>query len=437
MAKLKLTYQQAAAAELIEDWYKTYKQSGKQIFVLSGYAGTGKTTLVNYIIDKILKIKPSQVAFATPTGKAAAVLIQKGSPATTIHRLIYSAVEHEYETEINGRTVKGRKIEFVKRKNIGNYKLIVLDEISMVNKKMMEDLLSYGIPILATGDLAQLPAIASESHNLLENPDFNLTEIVRQAKDNAILYVATQARNGESIAFGEYNDGEVIVIDRNMLTSKQFTKYLLEADQVICGKNTTRIKLNKLIRELKGYKDRYPGDGEKLICELNNYEIDFNDQYSLVNGMSGTVTNFKILDEDLKLATITFTPDFVDAPVNHILIESKIFYTNEYKYEKHQNIYFMFDGTYRLQRKIYKSDYPDDATYKKKMRDEFMNKKKAIATFMINQFDFGYAITCHKSQGSQWDNVVVIDESNVFGKEANRFLYTAITRAAKRLILIR
>ena len=437
MANITLTTQQSIAADRIEDWYNTYKQSGKQIYVLSGYAGTGKTTLLNYLIKKTLKIKPTQVAFATPTGKAAAVLIQKGCPATTIHRLIYSAVEHEFETVINGKTIKGRKIDFVKRKSIGNYKLIILDEISMINKKIMEDLLSYGIPILATGDIGQLPAIAAESHNLLENPDYNLTEVVRQAKDNAILEVATRAREGRPIAFGDYNDGEVLVIDKNMLTSKQFTTYLLEADQVICGRNTTRVKLNKLIRQLKGYTDNLPHDGEKLICELNNYEIDFNDEYSLVNGMGGYVTDFKIIDESLKLAVVTFTPDFINCPVKNILTEYNVFETNSYKYEKHQNVYFMFDGSYRLQRNIYKDGSVSDALYKKQIREEFLAKKKAIATFMINQFNFGYAITCHKAQGSQWDYVVVIDEHNTFGKDGDKWLYTVITRAAKKLVIIR
>jgi ATP-dependent exoDNAse (exonuclease V) alpha subunit len=97
----------------------------------------------------------------------------------------------------------------------------------------------------------------------------------------------------------------------------------------------------------------------------------------------------------------------------------------------------MFDGSYRLQRNIYKDGSVPDAVYKKQVREEFLAKKKAIATFMINQFNYGYAITCHKAQGSQWDYVVLIDESNVFGKDATRFLYTAITRAAKKLVIIR
>ena len=430
-----LTKQQDRAADMIEVWYNSYKETGKQIFVLSGYAGTGKTTLINYVINKVLNLKPEEVAFATPTGKAASVLIQKGSPATTIHRLIYSAVERDFETVINGKTIKTKKIEFVKRRNIGKYKIIILDEISMINKKIMEDLLSYGLPILATGDIGQLPAIAAESHNLLDNPDFNLTEIVRQAEDNAILNIATKAREGKPIAFGNYND-DVIVIDRNMLNNAEFATFLLGADQVICGKNATRVKLNKLIRHLKGYSGNTPQDGEKLICELNNYEIDFNDEYSLVNGMSGTIKNFKVIDDDLKLATLSFTPDFIDSTVDGILVESSVFENDKFLYEKHQNIYLMFDGSYRLQKRIYSSK-DNDELYKKQLREEFLTKKKAIGTFMINQFNYGYAITCHKAQGSQWDYVVVIDESAIFGKDKDRFLYTAITRAAKKLVIIR
>jgi exodeoxyribonuclease-5 len=147
-----LNKQQQEAVDLIVKWYKNYPNNKKQIFTLAGLAGCGKSFLVNYIVKNIFKFKDNEVAFATPTGKASSVLIKKGSDSTTIHRLIYSPIITDIETVVNNKTIHSKKIEFTKRKNIGSYKLIVLDEISMIGKKIMDDLLSYGIPILATGD---------------------------------------------------------------------------------------------------------------------------------------------------------------------------------------------------------------------------------------------------------------------------------------------
>lgn len=426
--------QQFEAIVKICDWYKTQTKQ-KQIFVLSGYAGTGKTTLINHIINDIFKLNKNEVAFATPTGKAASVLIQKGANATTIHRLIYCPVIKERDTEINGKCFHTKKVEFVKRKDIGSYKLIVLDEISMVGKKIMEDLLSYGVPILACGDKAQLPAILTDSHDLLQKPDYMLTEVVRQSKDNAIIDIATKVRLGQPILDGNYNN-QVYVINRHDLTNNEFINFLLEADQVICGKNNTRIKLNEIIRKNKNIKSTLPIDGEKIICDLNNYDCDFDDRYSLVNGMSGTVSNFKILDEKLKLATISFKPDFCKETKNNMLIEYDIFNNNEYKYEKHQEVYLMGDGSYCLATPMYKLSNKNPE-HKNLIRKEFLVKKMAIGTFMINQFQYGYAISCHKAQGSQWDYVVVIDEHKAFSNDGDKWLYTAITRAAKKLVIIR
>jgi len=434
---ITLNKQQEEASKLIEDWYNNYKTTGKQIFVLAGFAGTGKTTLVNYLIENIIKIPKNKVAFATPTGKAASVLIQKGSEATTIHRLIYAPIINEFENTINGKTVHSKKIDFVKRHDIPKYKLIVLDEVSMVSKKIMEDLLSFGIPILATGDIGQLPAIMAEAHDLLQKPDYNLTEIVRQAEDNAILKVATMARLGEIIPLGDYN-GDVQVYDSKLLTDSELKKILLEADQVICGTNSKRTKLNFNIRKLKDHNKPLPDDDEKLICELNNYEIDFDSKYSLVNGMQGYVKNFKVLDSKLKLATISFKPDFLDQYVDNILIEYGVFENNKYMYDKHQSVYLMYDGSYKIVSPMFKQSKDENKEdYLKKIRHEFIMKKQALATAVLNQFQYGYAITCHKSQGSQWDSVVIIDEHDIFNQDGNKWLYTAITRAAKKLVIIR
>lgn len=145
-----LNSQQETAKNLIVDWWET-KKDKKQIFVLAGYAGTGKTFLVNYLIKYILKIQEEMVAYVAPTGKAASVLIQRGAKnAITIHKLIYNRVEKEYENEVNGKILKTKRFEFIKKPTIPNYKLIIVDEVSMVDEKIMKDLLSFGIPMICT-----------------------------------------------------------------------------------------------------------------------------------------------------------------------------------------------------------------------------------------------------------------------------------------------
>ena len=438
MEEVKLNKQQEEAVKLIKDWYNGFPNNKKQIFTLAGLAGCGKSFLVNYIVKNVFKFKDSEVAFATPTGKASSVLIKKGSDSTTIHRLIYSPIIKDIETTINNKTIHSKKIEFSKKKSIGTYKLIILDEISMIGKKIMDDLLSYGIPILATGDCGQLPPVAQEGHNLLSNPDYNLTEIVRQAKDSQILTIAHKARVGETIESGNYND-EAIVIDRATINDKAFINYLTTADQVICGTNNTRIKLNTLIRKVNKHTKKLPDNDEKLICELNNYEVQFkDDRFYLVNGLQGYVKNFKILDEKLKLATISFKADFLDDWVDNLLIDYSVFETNNYKYDKHQEVYLMSDGTYKIAQPKWKMSKTDNQEeYKKYMTIEYLNKKRSLGTFMINQFQYGYAISCHKSQGSQWDTVVIIDEHKTFRQDGAKWLYTAITRAAKKVVIIR
>lgn len=409
----------------------------EELYLSNDFIVTHNTTLINYIIKNELGLQQEEVAFATPTGKAASVLLQKGASATTIHRLIYTTIEKEYKIKLNNKEITSKKIEFIKKPSIGNYKLIVLDEISMVNKKVMADLLSYGIPILATGDLGQLPPVASEENSLLFNPDYNLTDIVRQNEDNAILDIATAARLGNNINFGNYND-QVIVIDRNTLTNDMFKYYLTHCDKIICGLNKTKIKLNKLMRTYLGHTSPLPEDNEVITCDLNNYEIVYEDQYPLVNGMMGYIKDFKIVDEKLKLATISFKPDFLDKYNINILIDYNMFQNDSFLYDKHTLAYIFTDGSFDIRRfNFKKNENESKKSYYNRLCNEYEKRHRALGDFMINQFEYGYVCSCHKAQGSEWDTVVVIDEHKAFGADANKWLYTACTRAKKKLIIIK
>ena len=228
--EIVLNPQQIEAKDKILNWWK-YQKEEKQYFVLSGYAGTGKTFLAKHIVSNYLNIPEEKIAFVAPTGKAALVLIQRGAySASTIHSLIYNRVEKEYKNEINGKLVKTKRMEFVKKPSIPKYEIIILDEVSMVEEDIFKDLLSYGIPMICLGDPCQLPPITKDN-GALSKPDFTLTQIVRQSEGNSIIKIATMARNKEKIPTGNY--GNVLVLNKNSISEEQMRKILLGADQIL------------------------------------------------------------------------------------------------------------------------------------------------------------------------------------------------------------
>lgn len=436
-----LTNQQEEARKKIIEWYSSIATSNKQVFVLSGYAGVGKTFLINQIIDD-LGLLPQQVAYGTPTGKAASVLIQKGRDAATIHRLIYTPVDEEYETKVGGDVIKSHRVKFVKKDSIPNYKLIILDEVSMVDETMMKDLISFAIPILATGDPGQLPPIQGRNP-LMENPDYFLTEIVRQAEGDPIVKLATQVRNGEGIRYGNY--GSVLVLDKSTLPQPMLQSLLLKADQIICGTNSTRIHLNNEVRRYRGIdilKDKYPMDGEKVICTVNNWEVylDEMQNYNLVNGTIGVVSDVDVQDKILNIGTLSFKADFLadENPVSEILFDSGIFLNDEYTFDMHQKALVLPNNKYRLKKYFSKKgENESHEDFQKRIRQMIIDSKESLDEQQINRFDYAYAISCHKAQGSEFDKVVVFDESHIFGESSEKWLYTAITRAKKKLVIIR
>ena len=432
-----LNTQQSEAALLIKKWFQT-KNKQKQVFFLSGYAGTGKTFLVNFLINNILNLDSEDVVFCAYTGKAVSVILQKGEhDAVTIHKLIYNTVEKEYE--VDGKKIK--KVEFIRKPSIPNYKLIVLDEVSMVDKKIMNDLLFYGIPILACGDKAQLPPVGGYQLDFLEKPDYTLTEIVRQSEENTIVRIATKARNGEYIPTGNY--GDVVVINKDTISDEYMKKILLGMDQIICGTNKTRFMLNDLVRSYHGYPDLEPQYGEKLICTSNNWAVTFgeDDKFSLVNGTIGYVNGYRHMHSVDDIAKIDiFRPDFIDNDVDaiyDILVDSSLLEKNERKHDLGSKIFKMSDGSYKIKSKPVRLPNESRMKFMSRVKESVMASRNAESEEAINFFEYAYAISCHKSQGSEWDKVVVFDESHIFGKEANRWLYTAITRAKKKLIIIK
>lgn len=357
----------------IQWWFDPHK---KNIFVYSGLAGTGKSTCVNALVQ-LLGINKYQALYSTLTGKASIVLRSKGCYSNTIHSVFYRVcVDQE-----TGQTY------FAKRKSInGCIKLIIIDEVSMVDGKMMEDILSFGIPVLALGDPGQLPPLFHPNPYIL-HPDVMLTQVMRQAGESGILKLARYAREGRKLPYGKCLESEVIHIDE----IKDIEKY----DMVLCWSNKRRNEINKIIRDKLGYSkiSKYPLNGEKLVClrnDLNN-EIIYQDDIIVnpVNGMCCFSVGDAIdYDKTADYVEMTFRPDFMHGP-------------NDYFHVNVSKVPF---------------DTPDDVNPMEICRDHVL-------------MSFGYCITVHKSQGSSWPRVLVIDDYRGRKDQYAQWIYTACTRS--------
>lgn len=358
---MKMSQQQEAALKHVGDWLK---HGHSPIFRLFGYAGTGKTTIAQYL--------DAYCVYAAYTGKAALMLRKKSCVgASTIHGLIYKPISQKDGT-----------IDFILDRETSPAAacdLIVIDECSMVDNQLAKDLLSFKKPILVLGDPAQLPPVAGTGFFINEKPDFMLTEIHRQAKDDPIIHLATRVREGHKLELGNY--GESRVIQRKKVTEQE----VLSHDQLIVGLNKTRVGSNMKIRKLKNLDPKEPVVGDKLVCLRNNR------QKGLYNGGIFTISRkTPTTDARSYYKFVIDNDDFEDAASQHI----------------------------NAVKSIFAGENPQKLDYRK--------------TKHLDIFDYGYALTCHKSQGSQWDSVLTLDESGIF-EQPEKWLYTAITRAATKL----
>ena len=378
---MELTSGQEKALKIAVERYKN-----KDAYtVIAGYAGTGKTTLVQYII-KELKLHDEQVVFISFTGKAALVLKNKGCPnAMTAHKLLYFSEENPDGTFTH---TPRRKLE---RK----YSLIVCDEASMLPQEMIDLLLSHSVHVLFLGDSEQLPPIDSDQ-TILNNPHVFLDEITRQALDNPIIKLSMDVREGKSFKYG--GDKRCRVIDKDKVSNA----LLLGADEIIVGKNNTRHEMNAYLRRIK-WEDKYsiePIDGDKCICLKNNWNTVGSDGDPLINGQIGHIENVSVVEMHPygKVIYADFVSDS-GGIYRDLMIDYKL----------------MVDGTPTINSENWR---------------DFSGWPKPY------QFAYAYAITCHKSQGSEFDRVIVYDEAFGDMEQKKRWRYTAITRAAKQLVIV-
>lgn len=415
--------QQVDAINKITDWF----QSDSQVFRLFGYAGTGKTTLARHIVDQL----GVTALFAAFTGKAAYVLRSKGCDgASTIHSLIYSpqekvraklnelesllaAEEDPDEREMLARAIKVEEDrlatpDFILREDspLDGAPLLVLDEVSMVGTRIAADLLSFGCKILCLGDPAQLPPVDGGGYFINAPADHLLTDIHRSALDSPVTRLATSVRQsppGDRTLGMPGMDGDSGRC--NAITADQLAGF----DQVLVGTNKTRWQAIHLLRALHGLTGTLPIPGDRIIGLANSAEA------NIFNGQQLTVLDTKPVEPGADRITLTV----VDDAGNQRLLTT---WTAG------------FSG----------------------IEGEKQAKREGRGT--VAAATFAQAITCHKSQGSQWDNVLVVDESWIFARaEASelmraghdpsaagaaghiagqRWLYTAITRAAQRVVVI-
>ncbi|MEO1198170.1 MAG: ATP-dependent RecD-like DNA helicase [Pseudomonadota bacterium] len=352
------------------------KSPDRQVFRLFGYAGTGKTTLARHLAEGI----DGEVLFAAFTGKAAQVLRNKGAGnARTIHTLIYrpkgETVEDE-EGEVSPTFSINRK------SSVADAELVIIDECSMVDEELGRDLLSFGTPVLVLGDPGQLPPVSGGGFFTDHEPDILLTEVHRQARDNPIIQLALDVREGRDLAHGDYGLADVIS-KRDVDQAR-----VLSAEQVLVGTNRTRRAYNRRLRELNGFTDPLPEVRDRLVCLRNN------SKKGLLNGSLWTVTH-RGRDKGVGLSLVVRSDD--EGP-NGTSAKIKV-----------------------LKQAL--AEGPDQASWQ--MRRNY------------DDFDYGYALTVHKAQGSQWNDIVLFDESFAFREHRARWLYTAITRAAERLTIVR
>lgn len=406
---MPLTKEQGEAAHSIVSWLNS--PSSKWDYILHGYAGTGKT----YLLGELISGMNCAYWCCAPTGKAASVLAGKlkGVTVMTVHQLLYQPAGQSL-SELEALIEKGRanpspemekqirdlKLKLSKQGPSFSLKenlmvergdLVIVDESSMVTSKMRGDFEDTGAKVLFVGDPGQLPPVGSSSWFTQEAPDFTLRDIQRQALDNPIIRLSMDIRNGE-VDPKQYQTEACRILPKGKVDSASW----LDFDQVLTGMNKTRCKINRFFRKSLGRGSPLPMAGEKLICIKNN----LHGTPRVVNGVM-----FHAIED------VEFDPDDIHTA---------------------EVISMNYEGRELLQEPFY--TYHTHKHYDYTLTEEPRDFRKGLV-----ELDYAYAITVHKSQGSEWDSVLLADDD--FQKQdlefRKKYLYTAVTRAKKKLLIVK
>ena len=409
---MKFSPNQAKALDAIAAWISD--PSGKPTFYLAGPAGSGKSTITKYAVADVR----GRVVYAAPTGKAALVMRRKGcNGARTVHQVIYRPAGDPPSPEVNAKLLeeikrlyavnepgarataeklteqlernegeskrKGPRFSLNLESDLKSAAVGVVDECSMIDQYVGKDLESFGTKLLVIGDPNQLPPVYGTGYFTSRAPDAYIDEIHRQALDSPILRLADLARRGERLPVGPTGDG----VDVRRYGDPSLEQRAMDAEMIIVGRNRTRHATNHKIRRLLGRGGvPAPVPGDRVICRRNNHEL------GLLNGSSWTVDRCV---PDL---------DKMTAKIEVVSTEDE-------------------------------RDRVECSTW----MHHFMAREEELLGHNRrdhDEFAYGFAITAHSAQGSQYDDVLVFDESKQFGKDAPKHLYTSITRAAKTLTVV-
>lgn len=411
---MEWTADQINAMNIIVDNYR----QGRRFTFISGVAGSGKTTLLLESLYR-LGIDLSAVRCLSYTGKASQVLAAKGLPnVSTIHSFLYYPVVNEYGTVITWR-IKPHK-------NFEGIEILLVDEVSMVPYSLWVDLMTLGIHVICTGDIEQLPPV--KSTELINwkalyrgRPcysddsiacDYHMTEITRQSEDSDIIRQSLLIRNQGAKAFlsqSGYKSDNVSLIKLKDVTPE----LLLEQDVIITATNHKRKMFNQVIRglifpQLSEEEIARPQNSDIIICLANNWERENLNGQAIVNGLRGRIDDIQVNQSKAKS----------DIPLYRMKVD---FYANETR-ESTPDVYNVFSQL--------AINYHD--LINQELSDTQYNKIGAPL-----RVDYGYAISCHKAQGSEWDKVMIIEEGFPTGKTRDKWWYTALTRAKSKVTVVR
>lgn len=396
---VELTSEQQQISDAILDWYR--RPTG--YLAVAGYAGTGKTTVMG-VTASMLSDRLS-VAYCAPTGKAVSVLrnklegvgaLNENSSTLTVHSLLYNC---------KGRG-KANKLIFEKKTNkqVGDWDLIVVDEASMITEPMFRDLKSLGIPLLFIGDPGQLPPIESKAFKPIAETELVLRTIHRQALDNPIIKYANIVREGGEVPIGDF-DGRLYHRTkgkRKPILEGNVFPHILTSDAVILSYfNSTRVLMNRNVRKTNNLNSVLPELGERLVALSNNKD------YDLMNG------------EQLIVESIT---PCVNDSCYFIKLKGKPI-----------EVWAFTDSL--------NACTGEDISTALRNKDEDISECQETYSWLPESpycLDFGYAMSVHKSQGSEWKTVVLLEErpERCSDEDYARWLYTGMTRAKEKLLMI-
>lgn len=396
MNGIVLNRDQQIAADAAVNWFYN---SSEQTFQIAGPAGTGKSVVISAILER-LNLTDDEVLPMAYTGQACTIMRKRGMPkACTTHSGLFIPIKEIIKDEFgHAKMNKQFNVPIVKWKFIpkdftgSGVKLIILDEAWMIPESFKRHIDNTGIKVLATGDPGQLPPVGGNPAYLINGTIYYLNELMRQAENSPIVYLATRARNGLPIETGMYGNDVLVIFDDEIDNN-----IIARSNVVLCGKNATRDFINKKVRsEILNIHTDYPLFGERIICRKNNWEREV-DGIHLVNGLTGTViTPPDIGRFDGYVMRIDFLPDLLDIPFTNVDIN--------YKY---------LNGSHQEKEALKQNPYLEG-----------------------ERFEYSYASTVHLSQGSEYDSGAYVEEF-LRSDMQNALNYTAITRFKRQMVYVK